>query len=151
MNTLGLAVVHIEVILHGKSYRGKEAQKQLILELLEEGPLNGYQILKRLNEMRIRMSPSSLYSLLTEMEKNGLIRKEKDGRYVKVANVSAEDKVLERIRYLKELGFYELLEALGEIMESLDKLESDRVKEVMEKCLALLNELRQEVRHRAHY
>jgi len=55
--------------------------KQLILASLKTGPLSGYDIMNRLGDrLGARPSPGSVYPLLAELEKEGLIAAEEDGR-----------------------------------------------------------------------
>jgi len=55
-----------------------------IIELLGEQPMNGVDIMDKLQERSrgwYRPSPGSIYPLLEQIEKEGLIAKNKDGKY----------------------------------------------------------------------
>jgi DNA-binding PadR family transcriptional regulator len=55
-----------------------------IVQLLEKNPMNGVDIMNELQEMShgwYRPSPGSIYPLLEQLEKEGLIAKNKDGKY----------------------------------------------------------------------
>lgn len=55
-----------------------------IVQLFEQGPMNGVDIMNRLQEMShgwYRPSPGSIYPLLEQLEKEGLIAKNKDGKF----------------------------------------------------------------------
>ncbi len=55
-----------------------------LIELLEKEPMNGVDIMNELQEMShgwYRPSPGSIYPLLEQLEKEGLIAKNKDGKF----------------------------------------------------------------------
>ena len=55
-----------------------------IVQLLEKRPMNGVDIMNELQEMShgwYRPSPGSIYPLLEQLEKEGLIAKNKDGKF----------------------------------------------------------------------
>lgn len=55
-----------------------------IIELFERGPMNGVDIMNRLQEMShgwYRPSPGSVYPLLEQLEREGLIAKNKEGKF----------------------------------------------------------------------
>jgi predicted transcriptional regulator len=55
-----------------------------IIQLLERQPMNGVDIMNELQEMShgwYRPSPGSIYPLLEQLEKEGLIVKNKDGKF----------------------------------------------------------------------
>ena len=55
-----------------------------ILELFEQGPMNGVDIMNRLQQESrgwYRPSPGSIYPLLEQLEKEGLVAKNKDGKF----------------------------------------------------------------------
>jgi hypothetical protein len=55
-----------------------------IIELFERGPMNGVDIMDRLQEMShgwYRPSPGSIYPLLEQLEREGLIAKNKEGKF----------------------------------------------------------------------
>ncbi len=55
-----------------------------IIQLLEKQPMNGVDIMNELQEMShgwYRPSPGSIYPLLEQLEKEGLIAKNKDGKF----------------------------------------------------------------------
>jgi len=55
-----------------------------IIGLFEEQPMNGVDIMNKLQEMShgwYRPSPGSIYPILEQLEKEGLIAKNKDGKY----------------------------------------------------------------------
>ena len=55
-----------------------------ILELLERQPVNGVDIMDQLQEMShgwYRPSPGAIYPLLEELQKEGLITKNEDGKF----------------------------------------------------------------------
>jgi len=55
-----------------------------ILELLERQPVNGVEIMDQLQEMShgwYRPSPGAIYPLLEELEKEGLVTKNDDGKF----------------------------------------------------------------------
>ena len=55
-----------------------------IIQLLEKKPMNGADIMNELHEMShgwYRASPGAIYPLLEQLEKEGLIAKNKDGKF----------------------------------------------------------------------
>ena len=55
-----------------------------IIQLFEQQPMNGVDVMNRLQEMShgwYRPSPGSIYPILEQLEKEGLIAKNKDGKY----------------------------------------------------------------------
>jgi DNA-binding PadR family transcriptional regulator len=55
-----------------------------IIQLLEKQPMNGVDMMNELQEMShgwYRPSPGSIYPLLEQLEKEGLISKNKDGKF----------------------------------------------------------------------
>jgi DNA-binding PadR family transcriptional regulator len=55
-----------------------------IIQLLEKQPMNGVDIMNELQDMSrgwYRPSPGSIYPLLEQLEKEGLIEKNKDGKF----------------------------------------------------------------------
>jgi len=55
-----------------------------IIELFEEQPMNGVDIMNKLQEMSrgwYRPSPGSIYPLLEQLEREGMIRKNQDGKF----------------------------------------------------------------------
>ncbi|MDG6936864.1 MAG: helix-turn-helix transcriptional regulator [Nitrososphaerota archaeon] len=58
--------------------------RPVVLKLLGERPMNGIEIMDRIQEMSMgwyRPSPGSVYPLLEQMSAEGLISKNKDGKY----------------------------------------------------------------------
>lgn len=55
-----------------------------IIQLFEQGPMNGVDIMNNLQEMShgwYRPSPGSIYPLLDQLEKEGLIAKNEEGKF----------------------------------------------------------------------
>ena len=53
----------------------KGSVRLLILSLLEESPMYGYQILKRVGEfLGSKPKPSTIYTILAELERRGLVK-----------------------------------------------------------------------------
>jgi DNA-binding PadR family transcriptional regulator len=55
-----------------------------IIQLFQQEPMSGVEIMNRLQDMShgwYRPSPGAIYPLLERLEKEGLITKNKDGRY----------------------------------------------------------------------
>ena len=55
-----------------------------IIELFEEQPMNGVDIMNKLQEMSrgwYRPSPGSIYPLLEQLEREGMIMKNRDGKF----------------------------------------------------------------------
>jgi DNA-binding PadR family transcriptional regulator len=55
-----------------------------IIQLFQQEPMNGVDIMNRLQDMShgwYRPSPGAIYPLLEQLEKEGLITKNKDGKY----------------------------------------------------------------------
>ncbi len=55
-----------------------------VLELFEQQPMNGVDIMNRLQEMSrgwYRPSPGSIYPLLDQLEREGIIAKNQEGKY----------------------------------------------------------------------
>jgi len=55
-----------------------------VIQLLEQQPMSGVDIMTRMQEMSrgwYRPSPGSIYPLLEQLEKEGLIAKNKEGKY----------------------------------------------------------------------
>jgi DNA-binding PadR family transcriptional regulator len=64
-----------------------------LLHLLEEKPMNGVEIMNKMQEMSrgwYRPSPGSIYPLLEHLEKEGLVAKDSDGRYELTARYREE-------------------------------------------------------------
>jgi DNA-binding PadR family transcriptional regulator len=64
-----------------------------LLHLLEEKPMNGVEIMNKMQEMSrgwYRPSPGSIYPLLEQLEKEGLVAKDSDGRYELTARYREE-------------------------------------------------------------
>lgn len=67
-----------------------------IVELFEGGPMNGVDIMNKLQEMShgwYRPSPGSIYPILEQLEKEGLIAKNKDGKFELTSAYSEESGV----------------------------------------------------------
>ncbi len=55
-----------------------------MIQLLEKKPMNGVDIMNELQEMShgwYRPSPGSIYPLLEQLEKEGLVAKNKEGKF----------------------------------------------------------------------
>jgi DNA-binding PadR family transcriptional regulator len=66
-----------------------------IVELLEKHPMNGVDIMDELQEMShgwYRPSPGSIYPLLEQLEKEGLIAKNKDGKFELTASYGEQSR-----------------------------------------------------------
>jgi DNA-binding PadR family transcriptional regulator len=104
-----------------------------ILQLLEEKPMNGVDIMNRMHEMShgwYRPSPGSIYPLLEQLEKEGLTAKNKEGKYELTAIYDRESGTtgdLGNILTAMESNvsyFEELQKADGESLSShLDRIE----------------------------
>lgn len=60
-----------------------------VIQLLEQQPMSGVDIMTRMQEMSrgwYRPSPGSIYPLLEQLEKEGLIAKNKEGKYEMTSN-----------------------------------------------------------------
>jgi predicted transcriptional regulator len=70
--------------LQRKQFGQRGFLRPQILELFEQGPMNGVDIMNRLQQESrgwYRPSPGSIYPLLEQLEKEGLIAKNKDGKF----------------------------------------------------------------------
>jgi DNA-binding PadR family transcriptional regulator len=70
--------------LHRMQFGQRGFLRPQILELFEQGPMNGVDIMNRLQQEShgwYRPSPGSIYPLLDQLEKEGLIAKNKDGKF----------------------------------------------------------------------
>jgi len=60
-----------------------------VIQLLEQRPMSGVDIMRRMQEMSrgwYRPSPGSIYPILEQLEKEGLIAKNKEGKYELTTN-----------------------------------------------------------------
>lgn len=116
--------------------------RPLILKTLEKGPKNGIEIMESIHEMSNgwwKPSPGSIYPMLEQLSKEGLIQKNKEKRY-KLSNVYKEDnmpkdsisEVLENIE-----GYISYLEELSESKPSSLKGHSKRIKEASRRLLSM--------------
>jgi DNA-binding PadR family transcriptional regulator len=116
--------------------------RPLVFRLLEEKPMNGIEIMNRMQEMSQgwwRPSPGSIYPLLDTLATEGLARKRQDGRYELTQEYRKErgpasqvDQVLasmeSEVSYLQELAqsnrkeFEEHKKKIMEIAQRLSKL-----------------------------
>ncbi len=70
--------------LHRVQFGQRGFLRPQMIQLFEQGPMNGVDIMNRLQEMShgwYRPSPGSIYPLLEELEKEGLIAKNGDGKF----------------------------------------------------------------------
>ncbi len=70
--------------LHRMQFGQRGFLRPEIIGLFEEQPMNGVEIMDRLQEMSrgwYRPSPGSIYPLLVQLEKEGLITKNEEGKY----------------------------------------------------------------------
>ncbi len=70
------------------SWRMRFGQKgwlrPMVIQMLEEGPMNGIDIMDKIQEMSHgwwRPSPGSVYPLLETLKKEGIVSKRSDGKY----------------------------------------------------------------------
>jgi len=112
------------MIIEGKSYRGKRLQKALIVKILKEaGPLNGYEITKVLNDLKVKSSPSSVYNLLKEMVREGVLKLE-NGKYTVATEVLIDPYAEVALRVIETLSNDEIQEFLRITLLALKKLEN---------------------------
>ena len=55
--------------------------KWLIIRWLLKGPATGYEIMKRYEAAFGRASPGTIYPLLSQLERKGIVRKNDEGKY----------------------------------------------------------------------
>ncbi len=66
-----------------------------MIQLLEKQPMSGIDIMNELQEMShgwYRPSPGSIYPLLEQLEKEGLIAKNKDGKFALTASYGEQSR-----------------------------------------------------------
>jgi Fe2+ or Zn2+ uptake regulation protein len=93
-----------------------------ILQFLEEKPMNGVDIMNKMHEMShgwYRPSPGSIYPLLEQLEKEGLIAKNKEGKYELTAIYDQESGTTNDAGHMltameSNLSYFEELEKTGE-------------------------------------
>lgn len=127
----------------------KGVAKVFVLKILMDGPVHGYEIMKRIKEVTgFTPSPGHIYALLRRLEKEGLVDVSVSyigGRKVKIYRLSdrgrkfLEDRkdllmvakvYVERFRKAKEVELHKLFESIRTIFESLDRISSDKVEAV---------------------
>jgi DNA-binding PadR family transcriptional regulator len=74
---------HLEHLQRGQ-FGQRGFLRPQIIELFEEQPMNGVDIMNKLQDMSrgwYRPSPGSIYPLLEQLEKEGMIAKNQDGKF----------------------------------------------------------------------
>jgi len=69
---------------HGWGTKHRRGLRVWVLNLLEQGPKSGAELIAQIDQMTMgwwRPSPGSIYPLLEEFEQEKLVRKRSDGRY----------------------------------------------------------------------
>ncbi len=144
--------MHVSVDISRKPRGWTEVKgfiKLLILKILEEGPLHGYGIMKRLEElMGIKPSSGVIYPLLRSLQNSGLIRVAQEstsGRKTKIYELTERGrqflrdnsaKVQEAIRFatslkkFKEIGGQELGEVVRMLIRKILDLDEEKLREI---------------------
>ena len=106
-----------------------------ILELFEEQPMNGVDIMNKLQEMSrgwYRPSPGSIYPLLEQLEREGMIRKNQDGKFELAPEFAKKSGVAEDVA-----GALLALESNASYLEDLQRTDAPR----LEKCADRIEKL----------
>jgi hypothetical protein len=96
-----------------------------IIQLLEKGPVNGVDIMNELQEMShgwYRPSPGSIYPLLEQLEKEGLIAKNDDGKFELTAAYGEQSGVVDDLA-----GALSSMESNTSYLEDLQKADGPRL------------------------
>jgi DNA-binding PadR family transcriptional regulator len=117
-----------------------------VIQLLEEKPMNGVDIMNRMNEMShgwYRPSPGSIYPLLEQLEKEGLIAKNKEGKYELTAIYDQESGTTVDVGHMltameSNVSYFEELQKTDEASLS---SQLDRVEKLARRLKALYAEL----------
>jgi DNA-binding PadR family transcriptional regulator len=104
-----------------------------ILQLLEEKPMNGVDIMNKMHEMShgwYRPSPGSIYPLFEQLQKEGLIAKNKEGKYELTAIYDQESGTTDDVGHIltameSNVSYFEELQKTAEASPSshLDRIE----------------------------
>ncbi len=117
-----------------------------IVELLERHPMNGVDIMNELQGMSrgwYRPSPGSIYPLLEQLEKEGLVAKNKDGKFELTASYGEQsasgDDVASALSAMESNASY--LEDLQRTGRAGLPKHRDRIEKLTRRLEALKNEL----------
>ncbi len=106
----------------------------MIIHWLLEGPATGYEIMKRYGAAFGRASPGTIYPLLAQLEKKGIVQKNEDGKYELTAEGRKQIEEIEqrraeimeesrrRLHALADLLDDPYLHKLAELMPIIDKV-----------------------------
>lgn len=127
----------------------KGVAKAFVLKILMDGSVHGYEIMRRIKEVTgFAPSPGHIYTLLRKLEKEGLVDVSVSyigGRKIKTYRLSdkgrrflednkalltAANMYVNRFRKAKEVELHKLFEVIHSIFESLDKMPSDKMRDV---------------------
>src|SRR5271156_2302453 len=106
-----------------------------VVELFEEQPMNGVDIMNKLQEMSrgwYRPSPGSIYPLLEQLEREGMIRKNQDGKFELAPEFAKKSGVAEDVA-----GALLALESNASYLEDLQRTDAPR----LEKCADRIEKL----------
>jgi len=117
-----------------------------ILQLLEGKPMNGVDIMNKMHEMShgwYRPSPGSIYPLLEQLEKEGLVAKNKEGKYELTAIYDQESGTTVDVGHMltameSNVSYFEELQKTDEASLS---SRSDRIEKLARRLEALYAEL----------
>ncbi len=96
-----------------------------VIELFEQGPMNGVDIMNRLQEMShgwYRPSPGSIYPLLEQLEGEGLIAKNKEGKFELTQAFARQSGVGDDL-----VAAFSALESNASYLEDLQRTDAARV------------------------
>lgn len=117
-----------------------------ILELFQQQPMNGVDIMDRLQEMSrgwYRPSPGSVYPLLEQLEKEGLIAKNKEGKFELTRAFAEQAGVADDVA--RALSTIESNTSYLEDMQRADLARLARSRDRIEKLAKRLESLRESV------
>lgn len=129
--------------LHRMQFARRGFLRPQILQLFEQGPMNGVDIMNRLQEEShgwYRPSPGSIYPLLEQLEKEGLIVKNKDGKFELTAAYSEQSEVGDNVG-----SAISAIESNTSFLEDLQRSDAARLsksKDRIEKLVKRLESLR---------
>ncbi len=128
--------------------RGRGNVKVLILSKLSEEPKLAYEIYTSLKEEGFPIAISTLYTVLKELEKDGLAKVIEDStnkKYIitekgkeflnkpeNLAILRRYEENINRLRIFEKVGLVELLKTLKELFYSVDRLNEEKLERLAE-------------------
>jgi len=122
-----------------------------VLSLIARSPKNGAEIMDSIEGMSQgwwRPSPGSMYPLLAELEQEGLVRKQEDGRYELTAKSREEVEWLPGMGGQRPRGIPEMLDEIDAYVSYLEDVrksdpskiqpQRDRIRRIRERLTSLV-------------